>query len=160
MRGEVAHALAIEPGKRWIAGRSRKMSSSGAVATRAGLERAEPLAQHERPRERLLHRHLLVEREADEQRERVLDEQHVGLVVVGEVEAVGQRSGIVARTRVPSPRGLSTSSRPPSTSTRSTQPEQAGPARRVGAADAVVGDLDHERVALVAIAHVDPARLA
>ncbi len=35
------------------------------------LERAEPLLQAERPLERLLHRHLLVEREADEQRERV-----------------------------------------------------------------------------------------
>ena len=36
-----------------------------------GVERADPLAQHERPRERLLHRHLLVEHEPDQQRERV-----------------------------------------------------------------------------------------
>ena len=33
--------------------------------------------------------HLLVEDEADEERERLLGEERVGLVVAGEVEAVG-----------------------------------------------------------------------
>ena len=52
-------------------------------------ERPEPLAQHVRSHERLLDRHLLVEREADQQRERVVDQQPVGLVVAGEVQPVG-----------------------------------------------------------------------
>ena len=39
-----------------------------------------------RTAERLLDRHLLVEREPDEQRERLGDEQAVGVVVAGERE--------------------------------------------------------------------------
>ena len=52
------------------------------------VERAEPPLQLERPRERLLHRDLLVEREADQQRDGVAGEQRVRLVVGREVEAV------------------------------------------------------------------------
>ena len=57
----------------------------------AGLERAEPLLQPERAEERLLHCHLLVEREADEERERILGEQRVGFVVARVVQPVGLR---------------------------------------------------------------------
>jgi hypothetical protein len=62
------------------------------------IERAEPLEQHPRTGEGLLHRDLLVEREADEQRHRLGDEQAVGLVVAGEVESIGRHARIVART--------------------------------------------------------------
>src|SRR6185369_17435309 len=55
----------------------------------AGVEVAEPLAQVERPRERLLDGDLLVEREADEQGKRVGSDQRVGLVVAGERESRG-----------------------------------------------------------------------
>jgi hypothetical protein len=44
----------------------------------------------ERTRERLLHRDLLVEREADQQRERVGRDQGVGVRVAGEREVVGR----------------------------------------------------------------------
>ena len=53
-----------------------------------GVERADPALQLERARERLLYGNLLVEREADQQRERLVDEQPVGLVVAGEAEPV------------------------------------------------------------------------
>ena len=56
------------------------------------VERAEPLLELERAGERGRHGHLLVEREADQQRERVLRDERVGLVVAREVEAVGHRS--------------------------------------------------------------------
>ena len=58
---------------------------------RGGVDRAEPLAQHERALERLLHAHLLVEREPNEQRHRIGGDQRIGLVRVGEVEPVGHR---------------------------------------------------------------------
>ena len=53
---------------------------------RARVEIADPPLQLERPREGLLHGDLLVEDEADEERERLLGEERVGLVVAGEVE--------------------------------------------------------------------------
>ena len=53
-------------------------------------------------------------------------------------------SGISAVTRVPPPGGLTTFSTPPSASTRSASPCRPGTARRVGAADAVVGDDDDQ----------------
>ena len=59
------------------------------VRERGRVERTEALADHLRSRKRLLHRHLLVEDEADEQRERVGRDECVRVVVVGEVEAIG-----------------------------------------------------------------------
>ena len=55
----------------------------------ARFERAEPLLQPQRAEERLLDGDLLVEREADEQRERILREQPVGRLVLREPERVG-----------------------------------------------------------------------
>jgi hypothetical protein len=60
------------------------------------VERPEPLLERERPHERLHDRHLLVEREADQQRERILGDQRVRLVGVGEVQAIGHLSLRVA----------------------------------------------------------------
>ena len=76
-------------GKRWSAGFSRNTSSSCVRVDRrdlARVEAAEPLRQLEGRRERLLHRHLLVEHEPDQQRERALAEEGVGLGVAGEVD--------------------------------------------------------------------------
>jgi hypothetical protein len=47
------------------------------------------------PLKRCLHRHLLVEREPDQERERLLRDQCVGLVVAREVEPVGCGHGHV-----------------------------------------------------------------
>ena len=55
------------------------------------VERSEALLQHERSRERFLHGHLLVDREADEQRERVACEQLTRRLVGCEVERGGPR---------------------------------------------------------------------
>jgi hypothetical protein len=57
----------------------------------AWVEVPDPVLQLHRARKGLLHRHLLVEREADEQRQRVGGVQAVGLVVAGVVESVGRR---------------------------------------------------------------------
>jgi hypothetical protein len=57
------------------------------------VEPAEPALQLERPGERLRDGDLLVEGEADQQRERVAGDQRVGLVVAREVEV----SGLVRR---------------------------------------------------------------
>jgi hypothetical protein len=88
VRGQRAHARGH---------RAREAMDRGALAEqrlevhagqRGGVERARALLEHERSRERLLHGHLLVEREADQQRERLAHQQRVGLVGVGEVQAV------------------------------------------------------------------------
>ena len=82
------------PGKRWIAGFSRNAASSfaGSVfAIAARIERAEPLLQLQWACERRRDGHLLVEREADQQRHRLLREEPVGLLVPGEVEAIETR---------------------------------------------------------------------
>ena len=80
--------LAIEPGNRWIAGRSEHSatkSSSLSSAIAADVEpAAHPLGDDQRPAERLLHRHLLVEHHADQQRVVVVGEQGVGSVVAGQ----------------------------------------------------------------------------
>ena len=55
----------------------------------ARIERPDALLQLERACERGLHRDLLVEREADEERERLTGDQLVRLVRVGEVERLG-----------------------------------------------------------------------
>ncbi len=67
---------------------------------RLRVERADALLDPERPEEGLLHRDLLVEREADEQGERIGRDQRVGLVVLREIEVVGAAMGsILARAR-------------------------------------------------------------
>ena len=58
---------------------------------RRGVERARMALDLERPGERLLDGHLLVEDEADEQGKRVARQKGVRLVVVREVEPVGLR---------------------------------------------------------------------
>ena len=58
---------------------------------RIGVEGAEPLTQHLRRGEGPLHRHLLVEGEADQKRHRLFHEEPIGLVVAGEVQAVSHR---------------------------------------------------------------------
>ena len=64
-------------------------------------------AQHERALERLLHRDLLVEREADQQRERIAGDQLVGLVGVGEVQPVGHPAIVAERGHGARCRGVS-----------------------------------------------------
>jgi hypothetical protein len=67
--------------------RSRARRIHGSDALR--VEPAEPPGELERRGERLLHRYLLVEEEADQKRERLAGEKLVRLVVLREVEAVG-----------------------------------------------------------------------
>ena len=61
---------------------------------------AEALLQLERPQERRRHRHLLVEREPDEERERILRDELVRLVRVGEVERLGHELIVTASAYV------------------------------------------------------------
>ena len=70
-RGEVVHAR--RPSSRGSGGSraSRGRAARGRRARPSRLERAEPLLQAQRAEERLLHGDLLVERESDEQRERI-----------------------------------------------------------------------------------------
>ncbi len=56
---------------------------------RAGVERAESALELQRAGERRLHGYLLVEREPDQQRERILGDELVGLVVAREVQPIG-----------------------------------------------------------------------
>ena len=80
------------PGKRWIAGFSRNAASSAAgsvFAIRPGSSVPIRCFSFSGPGERGRHGHLLVERKADQQRHRLLREERVGLVVAGEVQAVG-----------------------------------------------------------------------
>ena len=58
-----------------------------------GVERADPLLQPERPLERLLNGHLLVDR-ARSERERIGRDELVRLVRVGEVERLGHASSV------------------------------------------------------------------
>ena len=67
---------------------------------RVGVERAEALAQLERPGERLLHRDLLVEGEAHQQRHRIGGDQRVGLIGVGEEQAL-RHAPMVSGRRLP-----------------------------------------------------------
>src|SRR5262249_18420144 len=61
---------------------------------------AEPPRQLERRRERPRHRHLLVEREPYEQRERLAHEQPIGLLVAGEAEPVVSHAYFAFRGKV------------------------------------------------------------
>ena len=82
------------PGKRWMAGGVRNTSLELGGVRRGdarGVQVTQPPAELERAAERLLDRDLLVEREPDEERERLLDQQAVGLVVAGEGKSVGGR---------------------------------------------------------------------
>src|SRR5207248_491436 len=56
-----------------------------------GVAAADPLPQHPRAGERRLHRHLLVERESDQEREWVARDERVDVVVAREVEPLGTR---------------------------------------------------------------------
>ena len=58
----------------------------------AGVEAAQPLLQLQRAEERRRHRHLLVEHEPDQERERLRGDQRVGLGVPGEVQRLGHGS--------------------------------------------------------------------
>ena len=74
-------ASPCSPGKRWIAGFSRKTSLSRFGVEGCDLRRVElteTLLELERAGEGLLHGDLLIEREADQQRERALGEETVG----------------------------------------------------------------------------------
>ena len=61
----------------------------------AGVERADPLLQLERSGEGGLHGDLLVEREPDQERQRITGEELVGLVRVREVERLGHSPSVV-----------------------------------------------------------------
>ena len=65
------------------------------------VERAEAFADDERSHERLLHGHLLVENEADQERHRVRGDECVGFVGVSEVQAVGHGAIIKPDGRAP-----------------------------------------------------------
>src|SRR4029079_7949793 len=68
---------------------------------RRRIQPADPALQLERAGERLLERHLLVELEADQQRERLVDKEAVGVVVAGERELLDVGHGpIIARGRL------------------------------------------------------------
>ncbi len=60
----------------------------GVVACeRRGVERPDALADLERSREGGLHRHLLIEQHADEERERIVGEELVGRGVARDVQS-------------------------------------------------------------------------
>ena len=82
-----AHAAPSRPGSGGSRASSRTRRRDPSPPACAGRASG-PLLEHVRPGERLLHRHLLVDREADEQRERVLSEELAGLRVVGEPQRV------------------------------------------------------------------------
>src|ERR1700677_2276354 len=65
---------------------------------RARIERADPLADHKRAAEGLLHSHLLIEHEADQQCHRVGSQQRVGVVRFGEEEAFGHAGRLSAES--------------------------------------------------------------
>ena len=92
--------LAMLPGKRWIAGRSRKSCSSrsGSVpAISAASSRPSRCFSLSGPRERRRDGDLLVEHEPDQERERLRGEELVRLAVAGEVERVRHASILATR---------------------------------------------------------------
>jgi hypothetical protein len=103
VRGEVMDPLGHRAGKAMDRGPDPEHRVEVGAGQRRRVDRAQPLAQRERARERLLDRHLLVEREADEQRHRLGRDQRVGLVGVGEVQAIGH--GAIIERVVGAPSG-------------------------------------------------------
>src|SRR5919106_2021038 len=69
---------------------SESLVEDGRIGRRdpRGVEVAKPAFELERAGECFLDRHLLVEREADDQGQRLGDEQAVGLRVTGEMQAI------------------------------------------------------------------------
>ena len=67
---------------------------------RPGVEGADPLSQLERAGERLLDRDLLVDGEADEERDGLVRDEPVRLVRIGEVQRLGHTSILDARSRI------------------------------------------------------------
>ena len=61
-----------------------------------GVQVAEPALELDGAAERLLDGHLLIEREPDQQGERFLDEQAVGVVIAGERQAIDRGSAMRA----------------------------------------------------------------
>ena len=81
---------------------SRPLAEDGVqigVGQHRGVERPDPLADRHRSREGLLHRHLLIEQEPDQQRHRLLDEQLVRGVVVSEIQTIGHMQIVSAAWR-------------------------------------------------------------
>ena len=103
-RAERAHALGHRTGepvqRRALAEHGGELLGVARRDARA-VEVSQARAQDERPRERLLDGDLLVEREADEERERVGGDQPVGLVVAGEGQALGRGCDASHVGRVP-----------------------------------------------------------
>ena len=88
--------FAIADGNRCSAGlvRNTSSSASGVIAAIARrVQAAEAVPERRRAAERPLHRHLLVQEHADEERQRVVDEQAVGDRVAGDGE---RRAGMGA----------------------------------------------------------------
>ena len=118
---ELVHALGHRAGEAMDGGFLAEGGLQVEPGELRGVERAQPLPNGQRSRERLLHGDLLVQREADQQRHRVGREQRVGLVGVSEVQAVGHwahRIGdsfkpVEPRTAPPPCRGRPACARPP-----------------------------------------------
>ena len=91
---------AMEPGKRWSAGRStnRAVSSSGFMAAISAASSSLPSLWRstQGPAESLLERHLLVEDHADQKGEGIVDEVLVCLGVPGERKALGSLQVLAA----------------------------------------------------------------
>src|SRR5262249_24747626 len=102
-RAHLLHPLGHRAGKPVQRGRGREDLAElvgVAVGDVGGVEvAAEPYRELVRRRERLLHRHLLVEHQPDQQRERVSREQPVGGIRLGENELGGLHVTSVPRYR-------------------------------------------------------------
>ncbi len=88
-RGELVHARRHRAGEAVDRGLLPEERLEVGLRDLLRIERPEPLLESQRAEERLLHRDLLVEREADEQRERIGREQPARLLVLGEPERLG-----------------------------------------------------------------------
>jgi hypothetical protein len=66
---------------------------------RGGVDRTEPLLEHQRTLEGLHHGHALVELEPDQQGHRIGRNQRIGLVRLGEEQAIGHGADRTSRHR-------------------------------------------------------------